>query len=435
MLKAFKKLWNDKRGNVLIIGAAAMPMLVGSAGLATDTIQWALWKRQLQRAADSAAIAGVYDRVEAGNTDGTSVVVNHDLELNQHTGIGLLSGYPQVAFPADAGDLTDQVQVTLAVRKPLAFSSMFMTEAPMIRVSATAASTPGTDDYCVVSLEHTTKSGILASGSGTVIMDCGMITNSVSANAAAAQGSSSVVATVIAAAGGIQQSNNWTVGKYDPYVPSEDDPYADLSPDASDHGDNNCVGTVTITGSNGAGSNWTPNCYSGINVGPNKTATLAPGTYFINGGSVNVQGTLIATGGVSIILSNADTSPTAPIGTFDMNASANLNIEAPTTGKWKGMAIYQDRRAVDNSPTGQLSSNSPNKINGGSAGQIEGVLYFPNQQLTYNGGGNTIASCTQFVMKRIVFTGNNGTNITSNEETCDDLYDPIVGGRKVRLVA
>ena len=55
MIKAFKKLWNDKRGNALIIAGAALPLLVGSAGLATDTIQWALWKRQLQRAADSAA--------------------------------------------------------------------------------------------------------------------------------------------------------------------------------------------------------------------------------------------------------------------------------------------------------------------------------------------------------------------------------------------
>lgn len=436
MLKAFKKLWNDKRGNVLIIGGAALPMLVGSAGLATDTIQWALWKRQLQRAADSAAIAGVYDRVQSGNTEGTSGVVNHDLDLNQHTGIGLLSGYPQVVFPADAGDLTHQVQVTLAVRKSLAFSSMFMSEAPMIRVSATAASTPGTDDYCVVSLEDTTKTGIDASGSSEVIMDCGMITNSLAANAAAAGGSGTVTATVIAAAGGIQQSNNWNVGKYDPYVPAEDDPYADLAPDDSDKGPNNCVGTVTITGSNGAGSNWTPNCYSGIDVGSNKTATLAPGVYYINGGNVNIQGTLNATGGVTIILTNASTATDATIGTFDMNAQAHLNIEAPDSGKWAGMAIYQDRRAVDNAPTGQIASNSPNKINGGSAGNIAGVLYFPKQQLTYNGGGTTIASCTQFVIKRIVFTGNNGTNITSNTDTCDDFgYDPIIGGRKVRLVA
>jgi Flp pilus assembly protein TadG len=436
MRKLFRKLWSDDRGNVLIVGGAALPMLIGAAGLATDTIQWALWKRQLQRAADSAAIAGVYDRAQNGNTNGTLAVVNHDLVLNHHTGIGLLPGFPQVSFPAESGNLTDQVAVTLQIRRELPFSSLFMSQAPTIQASATAASTPGTDDYCVVSLESTTKSGILASGTAEVIMDCGMITNSVSANAAAAQGSSGVTATVIAAAGGIQQSNNWTVGKYDPYAPAESDPYGTLSPDSSDYGPNNCVGTVTITGSNGSGSNWTPNCYSGINVGSNKTANLAPGTYYINGGSVNIQGTLNAPNGVTIILSNTNPSTTATIGTFDMNASGVLNLQAPTEGKFAGIAIYQDRRAVDNSPTGQISSNSPNKINGGSAGQVQGVLYFPNQQMTYNGGGNTIATCTQFVIKRIVFTGNNGTNITSNTDTCEDSgYDPIQGGRRVRLIA
>ena len=39
MFGFFKKLRRDKRGNVLIITAAAMPLLVGAAGLATDTIQ------------------------------------------------------------------------------------------------------------------------------------------------------------------------------------------------------------------------------------------------------------------------------------------------------------------------------------------------------------------------------------------------------------
>ncbi len=434
MLKAFKKLWKDDRGNVLIIGGAALPMLVGAAGLATDTIQWALWKRQLQRAADSAAIAGVYDRVQNNNTDGTADVVDHDLELNQHTNIGLEAGFPVVSFPADNGDLTDQVRVTLAVRKSLSFSSLFLDEAPLVQAAATAASTPGTDDYCVVSLESTTKSGILASGSAEVIMDCGMITNSVASNAAAAQGSGGVTATVIAAAGGIQQSNNWNVGKYDPYVPAEDDPYGTLTPDAADSHNNCAINFGTITGSNGSGTHYPPGCYSGINIQPSRTAYLdGSGTFYINGGSVNVQGTLIATPGVTIILSNTDQSTTATIGSFDMNAQAVLNIDAPTTGKWSGMAIYQDRRAVDNSPTGTLSSNSPNKINGGSAGQIQGVLYFPNQQLTYNGGGNTNATCTQFVIKRIVFTGNNGTNLSA---ACDAFgYDPIAGGRRVRLVA
>ncbi|HEX6785279.1 MAG TPA: pilus assembly protein TadG-related protein, partial [Sphingomicrobium sp.] len=65
MIGFFRKLLKDRRGNALAIACAAMPMVVGCAGLATDTIQWTLWKRQLQRAADSAALAGVYDRENA----------------------------------------------------------------------------------------------------------------------------------------------------------------------------------------------------------------------------------------------------------------------------------------------------------------------------------------------------------------------------------
>lgn len=83
MLERIKRLLKDKRGNSLVIAAAFLPVLMGSAGLATDTIQWALWKRELQRAADSAAIAGVYDRVQNGGQTGQTVTaVSKDLTLN-----------------------------------------------------------------------------------------------------------------------------------------------------------------------------------------------------------------------------------------------------------------------------------------------------------------------------------------------------------------
>ena len=38
MIGFFKKLWRDKRGNALVIAAAALPLVLGSAGLASDTI-------------------------------------------------------------------------------------------------------------------------------------------------------------------------------------------------------------------------------------------------------------------------------------------------------------------------------------------------------------------------------------------------------------
>src|SRR5262245_43851800 len=85
MIAFFRKLWRDKRGNALVIAGAALPLVLGSAGLASETIQWTLCKRQLQSAADSSAIAGVYQIAEAaGARTGVTDAVNLDLSYNSH---------------------------------------------------------------------------------------------------------------------------------------------------------------------------------------------------------------------------------------------------------------------------------------------------------------------------------------------------------------
>ena len=422
MIQAFKRLWNDKRGNMLVIAGAAMPLLVGSAGLATDTIQWTLWKRQLQRAADSAALAGVYQRVQLGGQSEVELAVTRDLQINNHTNKdAMLSGYPVVTLIADSGVMRQQVNVLLKLQQPLTFSSMFMSAPPIITANARAASVPGTDEYCVVSLEHTTKTGITGSGNASIEMDCGMITNSPATNSAIAKGSAVMKASVIASVGGIQASSNWQVGKYDPYVAALTDPYINVVPTPP----TSCGGQLAVNANNTL--NATPGCYSSLSVGSNGTMNLAPGTYYVNGGNVNVQGALSGTG-VTIVLTNNSTSPTATIGTFDMNASAVMNISAPTSGQYAGIAVYQDRRAVDS------GGASPNKINGNSTSMTTGSIYFPKQELAYNGNGTTSAICTRFVTRRIIFTGNNTTSNKFARDCPGSGVAPIEGGRRVRLV-
>ncbi len=435
MRNSLTKIWQDKRGNAMIIAAAALPLLIGSAGLATDTIQWALWKRQLQRAADSAAIAGVYERAAAESaTSGVPDAVTKDLGFNQHTGMTLQSGYPAITYPADSGSSKNQVRVVLAVKRPLAFSAMFMANAPLIRTTAQAATVGSVGEFCVLSLQNNSKTGIQATGNASITMDCGMMTNSTSTNAAAGQGSSSVTATTLAAAGGIQQSSNWRVDSYQPYSPKLEDPYASLAPDSSDFA--SCASSPPSLSINGGNSGLVVAggaCYSSLSIGSNRTLTLKDGTYIISGGSVNIQGTLNLTNAV-LLLTNKDSGTTQTIGSLDMNASGQINATAPTTGKWKGMAIYQDRRAVDNAPTGNITSSSPNKINGNSTNKITGVIYFPNQQLTYDGNGTGSATCTQFVAKRIYWSGNSGlNNFTAN---CDLAgITAITTTLRVRLVS
>lgn len=446
MIKWLKRLAGDRRGNVLAIAGAALPLLVGAAGLATDTINWTLWKRELQRAADSAAIAGVYELSAGATQADAETAVSHDLTINQHTGMSLVSGYPDVEFLGDDGQMRDRVQVQLAVKKRLPFSSLFLSDSPTIIATATAATVPVGSEPCVQALEtDPTQSGIMITGNAGVYMpDCTLHSNSPSTNNSAyATGSSEVEADVVAAVGGIQQSSNWDVNSYDPYAPELDDPFKDVTPNPDDM---KCAGANVTKGNK---TEWVPavldedtnlsssldnngnqaNCFSSLSVGSGQTLTLPAGTYYINGGDANIQGNLSCTG-CTIVLTNTDTAPDATIGQFKMNADGTLNITAPTDGTYKGIAIYQDRRAQD-SPSAQ------NKINGNSGSVVTGALYFPNQELNYNGTGTTEATCTMFVSRRIKFSGNSATsNKFKSRAECAIAGLPTGNGtRRVRLIA
>jgi hypothetical protein len=432
MIGFFSRLLKDRRGNVLAIACAAMPMVIGCAGLATDTIQWTLWKRQLQRAADSAAIAGVYDRQAAnGATTTVSSTVTHDLTLNDHTWMTLKTGYPQVSYPADSGVMTNQVKVTLAVQQSLPFSSLFMSAAPTIIANSTAATVPSAGDACVQALETNGANwGIRNNGSAGIYMpDCVMYSNSPATNTALAGGSSAVTAQAVAGVGGIQASNNWNVQAYRPYSPVLADPFANVTPDPSDmHCTASALNDNTdMTSALASGTN----CWSSLLVNSNRTLTI-PSSYsgpiYINGGDANIRGN-IACASCTIVLTNTDTSPTATIGSFQSNAGADINLTAPTSGPYTGIAVYQDRRAVD--------SGTTDKINGNNASIVTGALYFPKQQLDYNGTGTTDAQCTMFVARRVQFTGNNTTtNKFKSLSQCGSAGLPGGGAtRMVRLVA
>lgn len=440
MMSFVKRLRKSEKGSTLIIVGGALPLLVGAAGLATDTIQWAVWKRQLQRAADSAAVAGVYQRVKQDEEDAVEGAVENDIELNHHTGIALLND-AEIELLADDGDMEDQVRVALEIQKPLPFSSMFMANAPVIRANSVAASVPGSDEYCVITLEPSaTKTGITIGGNSKISMDCGMISNSPSSNSALSNGnSSSVTASVIAAVGGVQASASWNVGKYDPYTTAAEDPYASVNPTTSEM--SGCASNPpALTESTVVAAGTTFLCVSSINIGSNQTKTL-PGNMkvYVTGRNANTAGSVVLHGTLNcatctIILTNKDASTSAKIGTFDMQANATLNITPPTatTDKYRGIAVYQDRRAVDANGSG-----SPNKFNGGGAQVIQGALYFPSQSVTYNGNGTATAVCTRFVSRRIIFSGNSSTtNLFEKGSACGAFgLDPIGGGRRVRLVA
>jgi len=173
MIQAWKRLWRNKRGNALVIFGAALPLVVGSAGLATDTIQWALWKRQLQRAADSAALAGVYALSQEKNA---TAAATRDIVVNSHLPMTPTKNIepPPTSGPY-AGDAT-AVRVTLSMQRKLGFSGLFLSATPTITATATAKLVDQ-DKYCVVALKKSGKA-LEIGGSSHVVMGCGAISNS-----------------------------------------------------------------------------------------------------------------------------------------------------------------------------------------------------------------------------------------------------------------
>jgi len=442
MISFFRKLWRDKRGNALVIAAAALPLVLGSAGLASDTIQWTLWKRQLQRAADSGSIAGVYAIVEDGGArTNVSSAVDKDLTYNSHVGITTTKTVGQPTSGSYASDIY-AVQVDLSVQKRLSFSGLFMTYTPTISVSATATIAPS-GHYCVISLENTSTTGITATGNADVDLGCGMITNSTSLTAAVATGSSDVNASPIAAVGGIPASTHWASGTVlQPFTLAQDDPFKNVNPPASSsYPSGNCP-NLTVN-SNTTKTTWTPNsdykamgtgtyCFGNITVRGSVTFP-SNSVILLDGGSmdVNAQATVNCSG-CTFILTNRDTSSSPTIGNLNIAGGATMNISAPGTAAtgdaltYKGILFYQDRRAQDGT-----SANYQSTVNGNSSSFYQGAIYFPRQQVTFNGAAGMSTQCLQLVARRVYYSGN--MNISNTCPADSGAHD--FTGKKVRLVA
>ena len=138
--------------------------------------------------------------------------------------------------------------------------------------------------------------------------------------------------------------------------------------------------------------------------------TLGKGTYVLNATSLKMSAS--ATGkppalrcdGCTIVLTSSSTAnPDASIGTVDLSGGI-LDLTSPTSGTYKGISIYQDRRA---DPT-----DGVNKINGNSGSDLEGAFYFPRQPLEFTGTAGVTFQCVQMVAYTVTFSGN--STVTNN---------------------
>jgi Flp pilus assembly protein TadG len=381
---------------MLVLGALVMPLFIGGAGLALDTVQISLTKRQLQRAADSAALAAARSVQQSGQA-AAAPAVTRDLQVNDDVSV---DATPVVGTPT-AGDFANNpraVRVQLRTTQSLTFFSFFGTEDPVVTAEATAAVvSDGT--FCMLSLEDGTSPGVTVGGTAEIDLGCGISTNSRAAEAISAGGNSRVRATPIMAVGGLNSGDtNFVPGtQFAPYAVSQNDPFGSVpnpTPPPNCPGLRKVAKGETLT----LGPATAPNCFRGMEI--RGTLVLLPGTtLYIDGADFEIpaQGRVTGTESTILLTSRNATSNPESVAEFKMNAQAELSLTAPKTGPYAGIAMFEDRRA----PIGRTI-----RFNGGSETTIDGAMYFPRAYFEYNGGANMAASCLQLIGRRLDFRGN-----------------------------
>lgn len=391
--RSVREVLRDNSANAMVVSAFALFAMIGGAGLATDTVQWTLWKRQLQRMADSGAISGAYALAGGANASAAATT-----EFGRYTYI-TLSGSPTIETPPTVGPYKGDVRavrVVLSTSRTLPFSSLFMNNTPTITAEATGAAL-ATGQFCVISLETTTATGVNFGGNTTADLGCGIATNSQGNPAVSAGGSSTVKASPIAGVGNVPASSNYQSGTtLLSYSIPQADPYVAIPMMAVPSGCNQQLSVNSNKHSN-VKNNTGVQCYTDINI--KGSVNMDPGIYIIdgkNGGQFNIgaQGTVNCTGCVFLLTTSGSASSVA---TANVNGGATLNISAPTSGTYNGIMFYQDRNAV---------SGTTNKINGNSSSSLAGAIYFPRQDLEYTGDSGMMTDCLQIVSRRVTFSGN-----------------------------
>jgi Flp pilus assembly protein TadG len=409
MIKFFRRLWKDKRGNAILIAGAALPMLVGAAGLATDTVQWVLWKRELQRAADSAALAGVF--AKAQNVETVSSAVTADLaKNNNHTGVSLLSGYPVITYPGNTATFSNAVNVELRIRKTLGFSSLFLSTAPTITATARAAMVPGLRP-CAIGLS-TTDPSVVIGGSSSTNLGCPVMANSTACPAVTTNGSAYSFSSPTVAGVGCLPSAITGVTTLLPHYLPQPDPFAGLySTDVPAGCPKNNLNQNTYT--TGTGQSRVTHLYSyqshGVCYGGQNAFKFTGGTYYMDAGTYYIDsadfdttgGTILYGTGVTIILTG--TTP----GSIKMAGNATLQLSAPTTGAYAKMLFIQSPTAL---------TNNANTISGDSNSSFDGAFYVPKGQVSFTGSSGATTKCAMVIGWTLQFTGN--TNLQNSTTGC-----------------
>jgi Flp pilus assembly protein TadG len=438
----WRRLGRDESGSVIAF-LIVIPVLVGAVAIGVETGQLYRIKRQMQGAADAAALAGSVDRI-AGQTN-TVITADARYEARRN---GFTDGVNTVSVtvnapPASGTNINTPGAVEVIVTKSQAFSlgavvSRWMgvtSNAFTMRARSVAAQGSATSyDGCIVALTTGAEQGISLTSFNNFTSDCAVASNG---SAAPANSNASIYV------GGSQGNPHatfkriWTRGSFYSsgvtvsYNPSTNtprtnqssyivDPYSGLA--APFAGSCSFTNYVEPTGSNLTLSAGT--YCGGLTVVNKSNVYFTHGTYYIADGDLVLSANnnvscsdCTGTDGVTFVLTTT-MGNNANIGGVSITSQNNVALGAPTptssstTYPYPGVLFYQDRNATVGTMTSTSKIFTLSSLNNAT---LTGAIYFPNNLINLsnlNNGNNANSGCTVWIGRYINFSSFNNNFVS-----------------------
>ncbi len=380
---AARRLVRSTGGNVAIIFALSLPVLIGAAGLGVETSYWYYRSLQLQSAADAAAYAAEIENLSGSADEAVETVATL---IATENGFEPAAGSIAVFSPPSSGPNTAAHAAEVTLRQDLGryFTAIFSNE-PVTLSARAVAKSETTSKACILALDGSASKAVLFSGSAIMkLIGCAVMSNSQASDALKVQGSAQLEADCLISAGGVDLNSGVVMTSCTAPIThtlGAADPFLDLpEPEA------------TTPCQNAKKTTLQPGTYcKGLSL--SGEILLNPGTYVIEDGDFRVNANAVVTGTDVVIYLSCGSQVT-------MNGTATVQLDAPTTGTYAGILFYGNRDCEEGS----------NTFNGTADSRLTGAMYFARQDVNFLGNFSGDGGCSQIVAGTIQWSGNSLIN-------------------------
>jgi Flp pilus assembly protein TadG len=378
-----------------MLALAALP-LFGFVGAAIDFSRAAAVRTTMQSALDAAALAAAKDAEQMTSADLSSKATAY---FNS-----VYSGPGNVEVTASMSQTSTGKSLALTASGAVQTQFMGVLGFNTLATKARTGAISDSDGLgCVLALNETASGAMTGQGNTNVVLNgCSLYDNSSNSTALVVGGSARLTAHSVDVVGGVSGASQiTTMHGIRTGGAVLKDPYSDKSyPAFYGCTERNYTAKDTET--------INPGVYcGGITVNANGNLTLNPGIYYLDGGTLTVNGgSIVAGNAVTLVFTSKNVSEWA---TARINGNAIVQLIAPKSGPTAGIVLFGDRA---------MPQGTAFKLNGGSQQYFGGAIYLPVAAVDYVGGASTSTSCTQLIGDTIYFSGNSAFAINcSNAAT------------------